>query len=106
MRPSGLTYWAAPNSDDPALTQLDPGERAAISLGLLKNADLMLIDERKAASVAINKGLKTTGTLGIVDLAARRGFVDLKVALDQLKGTNFRYRQSILDEVLKQHKDE
>jgi predicted nucleic acid-binding protein len=35
-------------------------------------------------------------------LAARRGLVDLRAVLDQLKRTNFRYRQSMFDALLRQ----
>jgi predicted nucleic acid-binding protein len=98
--PVWLDILAAPDIDDAALQTLDPGERAAISLGLFLKADLILVDERKGSAVALTKGFETTGTLGILDLAARRGLVDLKTALDRLKRTNFRYRQSILDALL------
>jgi predicted nucleic acid-binding protein len=89
--------------DDPMLRSLDPGERAAIALGLSIKADLILIDDRKGASVALNKGFEITGTLGVLDLAARRGLIDLRDALDRLKRTNFRYRKELMDELLNQH---
>ena len=47
-----------------------------------------------------------TGTLGILDLAAERKLVDLALALDQLKRTNFRYRPSLLDALLKKHSNQ
>ena len=68
----------------------------------LFKAHLILIDDRKGAAVAVNKGFETTGTLGILDLAAKRGLIDLRDALDRLKSTNFRYRQAILDALLDQ----
>ena len=72
-----LPEWAkvltAPESDDPILAKLDPGERAAIALGLSLKADLILIDERKGAAAALTKGFEVTGTLGVLDLAATRG---------------------------------
>jgi predicted nucleic acid-binding protein len=78
--------------DDPSLNRLDPGEKASITLGISLKADLILIDERKGAIVAVSKGFETTGTLGILDLAARRGLINLGDALDRLRRTNFRYR--------------
>lgn len=45
-----------------------------------------------------------TGTLGVLDLAARRGLVDLADSLTRLKATNFRYRPEILDALLAQHR--
>jgi predicted nucleic acid-binding protein len=65
---------------------VDRGERAAISLGLFLKDDLNLIDDRKGAAAALNKGFEITGTLGILDL------------------TSFRYRQELLDELLNQQK--
>jgi hypothetical protein len=61
------------------------------------HADLILIDERKGTNVALSKGFEVTGTLGVLGLAARRGFVNLSDAFAQLKRTNFRYRQEIMD---------
>jgi predicted nucleic acid-binding protein len=104
--PAWLDVVTAPESNDPALNTLDPGEKAALALGVSQRAGLILIDERKAAAVALKKGFETTGTLGVLDLAARRGLIDLKVVLDRLKGTNFRYRQAILDALLRQQEGE
>lgn len=69
-------------------------------------ADLILIDERRGSAVAISKGFETTGTLGILDLAARLGLIDLRDAMERLKGTNFRYRQQIIDQILSKPKDQ
>jgi predicted nucleic acid-binding protein len=103
--PEWLEISAAPDTDDPALNALDIGERAAIVLGLFLKADLMLIDDRQGAAVAMNKGFDVTGTLGVLDLAAERGLVDLVPALEMLKRTNFRYRPELFDVLLKKHWD-
>ena len=86
--------------NDAAFLPLGAGERAAISLALTLHADLILIDERKGTNVALDKGFEVTGTLGILGLAARRGFVDLADSFARLKKTNFRYRQEIMDALL------
>jgi predicted nucleic acid-binding protein len=103
---AGLPPWAevTPVSaiDDPSLQPLGAGERAAITLALALNADLILIDERKGTAVALGKGFDVTGTLGVLRLAAQRGLVDLADSFDGLKRTNFRYRQEIMDELLDQ----
>ena len=44
-----------------------------------------------------------TGTLGVLDRAARRGLIDLAAALTRLKATNFRCRPEIMDALLAQH---
>ena len=87
---------------DDALCGLGAGERAAISLALSIRADLVLIDERKGTKAALAKGLEVAGTLGILQLAARRGLLDLADAFDRLKATNFRYRQEIMDRLLEE----
>lgn len=89
---------------DPSLAVLDDGERAAIALGAAMKADLLLIDDRRAVALARDKGFEVTGTLGILDLAARRGMVDLASALARLRDTNFRRREELFDALLKQHR--
>jgi predicted nucleic acid-binding protein len=88
--------------DDAVLRPLGAGERAAIALALTINADLVLIDERKGTQAATSKGLNVTGTLGILQRAAKRGLLNLADAFDRLKGTNFRYQQEIMDRLLDQ----
>jgi predicted nucleic acid-binding protein len=114
LAPTLIQNWAAvlpswaevkqvPNvPDDAALRPLGAGERAAIALALSIHADLVLIDERKGTQVAMNKGLDVTGTLGILQRAARRGLLNLADAFDRLKLTNFRYQQEIMDKLLDQ----
>lgn len=86
--------------EDARLKPLGAGEREAITLALSIHADLLLIGERKGTAVAIEKGLDVTGTLGILRLAAQRGFVNLADAFRRLKQTNFRYRQETMDSML------
>jgi predicted nucleic acid-binding protein len=64
----------------------------------------MLIDERKASVVARNHGLIVTGTLGVLDIAAERGYVDLKAAVARLLQTNFRAAPAVIEEVLSRHR--
>jgi predicted nucleic acid-binding protein len=90
---------------DPALTDLDSGERAAILLAEANHADLLLIDERAGAVVAQQRGLTVTGTLGVLDLAARAGYVDLKSVFGLLQKTNFRYPPSLMEALLQQDKN-
>lgn len=89
------------DADDAAL---DEGEQAAIALAASIGADLILMDDRAGVAAALRRGLAVAGTLGVLDLAARRGLVDLATALARLKATNFRYRPEILDALLAQHR--
>lgn len=42
-------------------------------------------------------GMEVTGTLGILDLAAKRKLIDLRDAIERLKQTNFRYRKGMIE---------
>ena len=92
-------------SNDPAEMALDEGERAAIALAAAINADLILIDDRAGATVARRRGFTATGTLGVLDLGARRGLIDLGRAFERLRATNFRYSPEIMDALLAQHSE-
>ena len=88
------------NSTDDNEADLGAGETAAISLAAELHADLLLMDDRRGAAVALRKGLMVTGTMGLLTRAAKRGMLDLADAFTQLKRTNFRYRQDIMDALL------
>jgi predicted nucleic acid-binding protein len=103
-RPGWLEVTEFDASDDPALGALDKGEKSAIALGLSLSADLILIDDRRGAAAAREKGFEVVGTLGILDLAARRGMIDFADALTGLRRTNFRRRETLFDALLKRHK--
>jgi predicted nucleic acid-binding protein len=85
--------------------RLDDGERAAITLAISLGADLVLMDERQGSSVARAKGLAVTGTIGVLDLAAGLGLVDLQDAFDRLKRTSFRYPPDVMENLLQQRKE-
>jgi len=102
--PEWLRVVAAPVLSDPATALLHLGERAALALADVLGADLMLIDERKAARIASQKGFTVTGTLGVLDLASRRGLIALGPAVERLRATNFRYRPELLEDLLARYR--
>jgi predicted nucleic acid-binding protein len=63
----------------------------------------LLIDDRDGVNFARSRGFAVTGTLGILDLAASRGLIDLHEAVERLKGTSFRYPPDMLDALLARH---
>jgi predicted nucleic acid-binding protein len=85
---------------DPTLAALDEGERAAILLAGESHAGLLLMDERAGVAAARARGLLVTGTLGLLDRAARRGLVDLETAVMALRATNFHVRPALLEVLL------
>ena len=102
--PSWLEVLLVAARHDPELQILDPGEKAALSLGLSLHADLILIDDRKGVTVAVQKGFEVTGTLGLLIRAAQQGILDFPTALERLKETNSHYRQELLDDLLARNK--
>lgn len=82
---------------DPALRQLDSGEREVIALALLIGADSVLLDERKGRQAARKRGLRLSGTLGVMRLAADEGLITMTDALDRLEKTNFRVSPRLLN---------
>ena len=87
--PAWLEVLPVTVSDDPAFRSLDDGEKAALALGITLGADLILIDDRKGAAVALKKGFQIVGTLGLLTRSAQRGLLDLADALGRLKHTTF-----------------
>lgn len=80
--------------------RLDAGEAEAISLSNELGADLLLIDERQGVAVAKRLGLHVIGVLGILELAAERGWVSLPAALDDLRKTTCRLSSTIVADAL------
>jgi predicted nucleic acid-binding protein len=89
-----------------ATPSLDEGERAAIELADAIDAALILMDDREGVAFARAKGLAVTGTLGVLDLAAQHGLIDLGSAFTRLQATSFHYRQGLLDALLSRQSEE
>lgn len=82
---------------------LHEGELAAITLATALKADLVLMDDRKGVAFARSRGLRVTGTLGILDLAAQERLTDFSLATERLRQTNFRAPEKLLDALLERH---
>lgn len=82
--------------------KLDLGESEAIVLANSMNADLIIIDERKARRIAKDIGLTVTGTLGVLVEAKQRGLVkELKPLLDKLIKNEIRISRKLYKDILK-----
>ena len=90
----------APTRLDP-IPALHPGEVAAIRLAQELNADLLLIDKVRGRKAAADLSIAFTGTVGVLELAADRGSLDLQDAFARLKHTDFWISPRLLDERLK-----
>lgn len=102
--PGWLEIPETPDYAHLAAEGLDDGESAAIALAESRNAELLLIDDREGVRVATRRGLRTTGTLGVLDLAAAHGLVDFAAAITELERTNFRLPRALLMILLEKHK--
>ncbi|MBN1183760.1 MAG: DUF3368 domain-containing protein [Bacteroidales bacterium] len=94
-----------PLHTDPLLiTTLDAGEADVIALSRELNADLVLIDERKARKVARNiYGLRVIGTVGILVKAKKYGLVGNVASLLQImRDSGYRIGDSIVEAALRQ----
>ncbi len=89
-----LPSWVvvrSPSSPLPvALPNLHRGESDALALAEELNANLLLIDDRTGARVALERGLTTTGTLGVLVEASQAGLVQIEPILAKLRESNFR----------------
>jgi predicted nucleic acid-binding protein len=69
---------------------LDEGETEVIALAIEKNAEGVVIDEKKGRKVAKRMGLKVIGTLGLLALANTKGIVeDIEQVIKEVKDQGF-----------------
>ena len=88
--PSWLKIHCDPEEPDQTLAALDAGERTALRLSEQLHSDVLLLDEAAARAFAVQRGLKVSGTLGVLCDGAQAGLLKLNAALDLLRKTNFR----------------
>ena len=61
---------------------------------------ILLIDERAGAKVAKRRGIRTTGTVAILAMAAERKLISLPVAFAALRATSFRAPDALMNGLL------
>ena len=76
------------------------GETAAIALAAEVQAGRLIIDEYRGRKAATERGLRVVGTVGVLELAAEMGLIDLKGAFERVKQTDFWISHKLLDERL------
>lgn len=98
--PAWLDICPIVGSPDATLASLEAGEQEAIVLAQERHADLLLVDDGKARDLALQRGLRVMGTVGVLEAAAAQGRVDLPDVLTRLLTTNFRILRTIITDAL------
>jgi len=101
--PAWCQVRAVVSVPDAALNELDAGERDAILLALETGIDTLLIDESEGRREAMRRHLHVTGTVAVLEKAARSGLVDFRAAFQRLEQTSFRLSSRIRDEFFKRN---
>jgi predicted nucleic acid-binding protein len=79
---------------------LAAGETAAIALAAEVQAGRLIIDEYRGRKAATARGLRVVGTVGVLELAAEIGLIDLAKAFERVKQTDFWISHKLLNERL------
>lgn len=97
-----LPAWATTQTakEIDSSTQLGLGEREAIALARELKATRLLLDDRVARRVAVERGLLITGTVGILEKAAEHGLLNLSDTFHRLLRTNFRVDAEVIHEAI------
>ena len=99
--PTWLEVNGSTVPSDPSLRFLGEGERDAITLAMQHRQEaLLLMDEGYGRREASRRNLRISGTLGVLNDAASRGWVDLPTAFQRLQQTTFRASPSLLQSFL------
>jgi predicted nucleic acid-binding protein len=80
---------------------LGPGETETLGLAQEFAAELVILDERAARTLAFNLGLMVAGTAGLLARAKRAGFIPaVQPLLEQLLSLGFRMSSAVIERVL------
>lgn len=89
QNPAWLEVSTHELASDEALDYLGRGERDAIALAQLSNADRLIVDDGDARREAALRGVPVIGLLGVLLEASRRGLLDLPKTMEKLRQTTF-----------------
>jgi len=81
--------------------EIDAGEAEALVLALEQKADLLLLDDQEARSMARKLGLPVTGTLGVLLKAKNEGMINsFAEDLQKLQRSGFWLSQNLVNTLL------
>ena len=101
--PDWLQIQSIATPQDLELEKLDQGEREAIFLAEQQNADLVILDDKAARRVALGRGLRIIGLLGILKDAAQSDLIDLEIVFEKLREVGFWVEPSLLERLLREN---
>jgi predicted nucleic acid-binding protein len=85
---------------------LGKGELKAINIYLELKADLLIIDDKKARDAAESRDIKCIGTIGLLTLAKKKGFIrELRKYFIQLLKNRRYFSHQLLNQVLELNKE-
>lgn len=104
---SHLPAWACIKRAENVVahSSLELGEREAMALAIEAGASQLLVDDRLARRIAKERGIIVTGTVGILELAAERGLLDLPKTFQKLLQSNFRINADVILNALERDLD-
>ncbi len=80
---------------------LDRGEQAAFALASEHPGALVIVDDKRARTIAKRLGFRITGTIGVLLAAKEEGHISaIRPLLDQISETNFYISPSIINQAL------
>jgi predicted nucleic acid-binding protein len=85
-----------------SMPELDPGEEAAIRLAQEQGTAFLLMDDAKGRREAAKRGIRTTGTLGVLQAASQSGLLSLREVLPRLLHTNFYVARNLVDALVEE----
>jgi predicted nucleic acid-binding protein len=84
---------------------LHQGEREAILLAEKLRVDVLLIDEQIGRTIALNRNIPLSGTLGVLERADTMGLVsDFPQILKKLKTSGFYIAESLEQQLIHRHR--
>lgn len=101
--PKWLSVRPSTGIIDKELEGIDPGEREAILLAEDLTADGILIDDLSGRKIALGRGLRVFGTLGLLELADEKGLTDFLNSFKRIKDVGFYVSHSLETELLLKH---
>jgi predicted nucleic acid-binding protein len=98
--PNWLQVVSIKSIQNNELSSLDPGEREAIFLAEELNADLIILDDKAARQIAVERNLRIIGLLGILKDAAKSDLLDLETTFEKLSEAGFWVAPSLIERLL------